>query len=80
MMFNWLKNVITPSVNPELKELYEVARDAKQKHDKALDEFQTAVDRMMKRMDRAHRITDHIQAVSDSKRRDNDATFTGHNV
>ncbi len=79
-MFNWIKNAITPSVNPELKELYEVARDVKQKHDKALDEFQTAVDRMMKRMDRAHRITDHIQAVNDSKRRDDDATFTEHNV
>jgi coenzyme F420-reducing hydrogenase alpha subunit len=72
-MLKWLKNYIEPPANPEANELRGILETAKAQHGIALDNYHLAVEKMLKRMDRAERVIKYTENEGGgSKRQSND--------
>lgn len=54
----WLKNYIAPPPSPELKQLFDEAATARAQHSVALDNYHEAVEKMLRRMDKANKVID----------------------
>lgn len=60
-MLKWLKDYITPPQNPELTKLYDEAALARAQHNIALDNYHQAVEKMLRRMEKAERVVGTVK-------------------